>query len=378
MKLKEVFMIFAETMLIVGITLAGVIPFSCKVTTEGIQIIGGDYRAPVIEKVEVINEKKVVMGFSDSVKVREIVVSPRLTGLSDSDKHSITEALSPAIGAASGLYGKIESQLFLSDEGKVLTLNLMEETTIGKGYEIFGTVEDRIGSSLTFCIPFVGFNSKAPKLIITEAHVASGDDKTKAKLGYLGEYVEVMALEEGNLAGLELMGANYGEKEKYVFPPVEVKAGEVLVVHLQKKEESCVSEEGDDLDLATAAYTRPGVRDLWAATDSGKLGNSADIVLLINTIDDSIVDAFEYATEKTEAWNKTVAEWAAAVAEAGIYESDDVTAAFRFKSCGSTKAMVRKNAMEVLEAAQNDDEFVFPVTADNEGWEVGSPNPGKI
>ena len=106
-KIFEAGRILLEAVLIAALTLLGVVPFSCKVSAEGIEIIGGDYTAPVIEAVNVIDEETVIMEFSDSVKMSNVVVSPFIPGISDSSNHSQTEELSPSLAAASGLFSLI-------------------------------------------------------------------------------------------------------------------------------------------------------------------------------------------------------------------------------------------------------------------------------
>ena len=227
MKTKELCFIAAQTLLLVGITLLAVVPFSCKVTTEGIEIIGGEYTAPNIEEVNVVDDKTVTMVFSDEVTVRDVVVSPVLPGISDSEVHSNTIDLSPSIAAATGEFGFITSSITKSEDGKNITIILDESTAIGKNYEVFGTVEDKIGNTLTFCIPFTGYNSKVPKIIMTEAQIKYAKATVKNEAVYRGEYIEFMALEEGNLAGLELFSAADGDAKTYSFPAVEEKRGNI-------------------------------------------------------------------------------------------------------------------------------------------------------
>ena len=127
-KIFEAGRILLEAVLIAALTLLGVVPFSCKVSAEGIEIIGGDYTAPVIEAVNVIDEETVIMEFSDSVKMSNVVVSPFIPGISDSSNHSQTEELSPSLAAASGLYGKLPVQVSSSEDFKSITFNLGEKT----------------------------------------------------------------------------------------------------------------------------------------------------------------------------------------------------------------------------------------------------------
>lgn len=101
-KYKQIILSLVQTVLITGITVFSVMPFSCKVTPEGVQIVGGDYASPVIESIEVVDENSLQISFSEKVKVTGAVLSPFIEGISDSYSHSKTEELSTALKAASG------------------------------------------------------------------------------------------------------------------------------------------------------------------------------------------------------------------------------------------------------------------------------------
>ena len=377
-KVREVGLIVLETFFIAGLTILGIIPFSCKVTTEGIEIIGGDYTAPVIEEVNVIDEKTVTMNFSNKINLKNIVVSPSVAGISDSSLHSDTEELSPALAAASGLYGKIDTEFNLSEDGKTITLNLQEETQIGKGYEIFGVVEDRIGNTLTFCIPFTGFNSKFPAMIITEAQIKYGKGTLKGNTIYRGEFVEFLVLEDGNLAGLELFSAADGDAKKYSFPAIEVKRGEVLLVHLRTIGEGCISEEGDDLNLATAPHSKDGVRDLWLETSLAHFNDSSDIILLRNSVNYSIIDGLMYAAEDALEWKSNVAPYALELAASGIYNSSDISAASTSKGCTPQRSLTRNDLQYVLEKLNQGEDIELPLISDEDSWSVVEVSPGLL
>lgn len=377
-KLVEATRILLEACLIAGLTLLGVIPFSCKVSAEGIEIIGGDYRAPVIEAVNVIDEETVIMEFSDSVNLSNVVISPKIAGVSDSSVHSQTVDLSPALAAASGLYGKLPVQVSSSVDQKTITFKLGEKTKIGKGYEIFGTVEDRIGNTLTFCLPFVGFNSTFPKMLITEALIKYGKGTLKGQTIYRGEYVELLVIEGGNLAGLEIYSAADGETKKYTFPPLEVNKGEIILVHLRTVGEGCISEEGEDLNLASAPHSKDGIRDLWLDTSLAHFNDSSDVIVLRNSVDNSIIDGLMYAADDADEWKSSVAEYALLLSEAGIYASADISGAPSSKGCTPQKALTR-NEMEIIyNRLMAGEEIELPLISDEDSWTVMSASPGVL
>ena len=97
---KGALLSFAEVCVLVGITLVSVVPFSCKVSTRGIQLLDGDYTPPKLDSYLVLDSKTIELTFSEQVKVTGTVVSPFVEGVSDSDEHSTTDELSPALAAA--------------------------------------------------------------------------------------------------------------------------------------------------------------------------------------------------------------------------------------------------------------------------------------
>lgn len=367
-----------QTAFIVGVILASVIPFSCKVTTEGIQIIGGNYTPPVIESVKVVDEQTIRIDFSESVFLKNIVVSPFIPGISDSENHSGTEALSYALAAANGEKGKLEAEVESQEEGKTHYIHLQEKTSIGKQYEVFGSVEDRIGNTLTFCIPFTGFNSKIPQVIMTEIQIKYQKATVKGEVIYRGEYVEFLALTDGNLAGLELISAADGNEKNYEFPPLDVKKGEVFLVHLRAIGEGCVNEDSECLDLATAPHSKDGVRDLWGQENLSHFNDTSDVIMLRNMTDNSIIDAVMYAGAGVTEWKTTVAESAVRVYESGLYPSYETSSATCSAGCTPLKSLTRVDSKELYDLVMDNEEYDFPVLSDESAWCVMPASPGVL
>lgn len=377
-KLTELCFILIQTVLIVGVVLLAVIPFSCKVTTEGIDIIGGDYSAPVFEGLDVIDERTVRMSFSEAVTMRNIVVTPFVPGVSDSSRHSASLELSPSLAAAAGEYGKIDVQVYKSEDGRLLTVALNQNTVVGKSYEIFGTVNDAIGNTLTFCVPFVGFNASVPKIIMTEIQIKYQKGTSKGNTVYRGEYVELLALEDGNLAGLEIISAADGEEKKYVFPAIDVSRGEIILVHFRTIGDGCINEDGENLNLAYAPHSQDGIRDLWSESTVAHFNDASDIILLRNTIDGTIIDGIMYAEPGALEWKSSVAGMAVEIAEAGIYNSADISSATSSKGCTTLKSLTRVDSQAILELAMSDEDYEFPVPCDEDSWVVTAVSPGML
>lgn len=369
-----------QTVFLVGVTLFCVIPVSCKVSEEGILFTGGDYVTPVLEEVNVIDEKTVQINFSEKIRLINFVVSERIEEISDSSEHSDTIELSPSIKAATGGYGKVDAECSVSEDGCILTCSAIDSYEIGRDYEIFGTVEDKAGNTLTFCVPFTGYNSRLPKLVMTEVQIKYKKYKEDA---FRCEFVELLALTPGNLSGLELVSAADGESKKYVFPPFSVEAGEVFIVHLRSMGSGCVTEE-DNLNASTALYSGKNVRDLWADNSKSRLSDNSDIVIIRNGIDGRIFDAFMYAVEDTAEWGKNLAVMADEVLASGIYEDVSVSEVELNSGLGTVaaKSFCRGDAKELCERALagefSDENAEYPVKRIPENWTVKNVNPGTL
>lgn len=374
---KEILLVLFQSVLLVFVVMFSVIPVSCKVSEEGIEIIGGDYENPCLQNVTVLDSSRVELQFSDSVGVRDVVVSKSIKGISDSDEHSESFCLSPSLAAACGEYGHINVNTNISNDGKTLTFILDSETEIGTKYEVFGTVEDYVGNSLTFCVPFLGYNSSVPKMIITEAQIKYGSGTLKGEKIYRAEFIELLALEDGNLSGLELLSASDGEDKKFVLPAVNVKKGEIILVHPRTKGEGCINENGDNLNLATAPHSKDGIRDLWSESESSFYNDSTDVIYLRNSVDNSIADALLYAKEDATEWGKNVLPVVNKIFESGICESNDISNATTSEKVSPLKSITRNNAKELLKHSENY-ESEFPFKFDSAAWSVCTATPGEL
>jgi len=359
-----------QTLILSAVCLFFIAPVSCKITEEGIRITGGDYTAPAIEAVTVLDEKSVRMSFSERVKLNSVVISKMLKDVSDSMEHSSSLELSPAIAAANGQADRIEASVELSEDGQSITYLMENACEIGSQYEIFGVVEDRTGNTLTFCVPFVGFNSRIPDLLMTEIQIKYSKSK--------GEFVELLALSNGNLGGLELTSGVDGNSKKYEFPAVEVTAGEIILVHLRSTGESCVNELGDNTSLASAPYSVDGIRDLWSENTVARFNDNADVILLRNGEKGPVLDAFMYASESMTEWKKGADAYARLAVEAGIYPSAEITEASVNQGSSYAKSFHRLNAAQFRSLVLNGDEYEYPVRVNADSWGVGPVTEGTL
>ena len=375
---SEIAVIACQTVLLVSIAVFSVFPISCTVTAEGIDIIGGDYTAPVLESVTVLDEVTLELKFSESVSLTDVVISPVIDGVSNSNRSSSNEKLSVALAAASGERGKIQAEMQVLENKTRFIFTFAENMKVGMQYEIFGVVHDSIGNSLTFCAPFVGFNGEVPKIIMTELQVKyQKSTSSKGVVTYKGEFVEFLALSDGNLAGLELVSASDGEGKKYEFPPVEVTKGQIFLVHLRTVGDGCVDER-ENLDEATAVYSKSGVLDLWSDSTVARLHDTTDVVILRNGVDGYILDAVMYAGTDVTEWKASIVDYAFSVCDTGIYETEDIANASISKGVTVNKSLNRVNSSEIYEQVMSGDAIEYPVMVTNESWVVKEVTAGTL
>lgn len=375
-------MVAGESVLLAGITVVSVMPFSCKITEQGVKIIGGDYVPPVLSSFTVTGEDSIHLEFSEKVNISGYVVAEAVDELAGSEAHSTAMELSPALERAAGMYGSVPCTVYIDESGCGVDIVLEQKMKIGQGYELYTQVTDEAGNTLTLAVPFYGYNDRVPKLLITEIQTESVSSQNKAekeKGTYRNEFVEILVLGSGNLAGLELCSGYDGETKKYSFPVLEVEAGEVFVVHMRKRGEGCISEEGTDLSLAFSSYTGPEVRDLWTDIESTTLGNKTDVIILRNSADGCLLDAIMYRASEVEVWTKGMIDFSQLAGECGIYESADIENAFVTDGMTGTKTMIRNDAALLCSQALAGELTEYPVKSYAYSWSVtGEASPGSL
>ena len=381
-KLKEMLVVVGEAFLIAGITIAAVMPVSCKITEQGIKVVSGDYVPPVLNNFVVKNESTVSLTFSEKVEITGYVVAIATDDLFGSEEHSSTIDLSPALERVSGVYGTVPCNVVYDEEEPEIQFVLEQQMEIGQLYQLYAQVRDSVGNTLTLAVPFTGFNSRVPELMITEIQTESvSQNKAEKTSGtYRNEFVELLVLKSGNLAGLELCSGYDGEAKKYVFPAIEVTAGEVFVVHMRNRGNGCISEEGDDLTLATASYTSPEIRDLWTDIETTTLGNKTDIIIVRNRSDNRLLDAVMFRASSVEAWTKTMLDYSQLLDEAQIYDSGNIENAFIADSLTTTKTLHRTDASTWQTSLLEDPSLPleFPISSSPDLWTISDPSPGTL
>ena len=345
--------------------LAALIPLGCKSSVEGLQMLEGDFSCPRAEDFFVTGEESFLVRFNKSVSCKEAFFWRTETG-----EQTALEACP-------------------QDEGKSLAFTSPVPMQTGAEYTFSGIVQDACGNTLTITVPFSGYNGRVPRIAISEIHIANS--KT-AKNNWRAEYAELLVLTDGNLSGLELVctgsyTSKNGDAGIYKFPPLEVKAGEYVTVHLCKNESysGMNDDEENNLCISKSPDSSNLAMDLWADNESS-VTKTSDAVLVQNSADSSILDAVLFVQEsssgKRTEWKTGTKEWLGAIAESGLWQQSDGTGIATEESafCGNwsksatTKSICRKNTKSLLEAVRQDRDALLK--NDKGCWVVASPSPG--
>jgi predicted thioesterase len=239
-----------------------VIVFSCSTEGNIQQLLGTSVQAPVFLDCRPVSSTEIVFKFSVPVQVRSLHLDPFL------EAESITQ-------------------------GKEVTITFPKPLEAGRRIIADIVVEDTDRNSLNVIVPFRARNDRMPTLVFNEIRT----EYAKLKV----EFVEFYVCEPGNLGAIRLfIASNSMANPVYEFAPIEVSAGDYIVLHLRTPEEGCVDEIGDDLGLSGGTEAYPGARDLWIP-GSKKMLQKTDVLLLMDQ-DDRVLDGILLCDNPDAGW----------------------------------------------------------------------------
>lgn len=339
---------------LVGFVLLCVCQTGCQVSSEGMKVLEAE-ESPEIQNVAVLDENSLEVQFNKEVSVKDAKVSKL-----DSQEQSSLDALDENAVDANGV---------LSEDAKTVVYEFQESTEVGERYQLFSEIEDSRGNSLTFSIPFEGYNNRVPIMIITELQGAY-DGTTKRC-----EYIVLRALTAGNLAGIELYSARYKILSEYRFPAIEVKAGEHVMVHLRTFEDQDHTDElGDDLSLnQNNNKTGNTIRDLYYENSKICANKEYDVVLLRNRSTSSIMDALLYTLESQKENYSKLSETEKLATDAGKWKSEggEVEPMILQKNLtATTLSLQRTNSEELFALAEKGELKQDDITTSKDDWKT--------
>lgn len=271
---------------------------SCQLTSQGIQALGAE-ESPNLLAATVLDSKTIRVDFSKEVAAQTGLVSVLGQGQA---------ASLDAIGQNS-----IKAEAMPCQDAKSILYVFEKSADLGVRYQLFGQIKDARGNSLTFAIPFDGYNDRIPLCALVE--VQPENKTSSADKAALAEspYIIIQALQDGNLFGVELHCAQ--NNLVYPLPAVEARAGEKIVLHLKPTAypDFCQNELGSNLALAKSARSSPSWRDLFFDIGSKCISATNDAIFLRDRNTGRIMDALTFYTVKS---GKTTWNLAEAVKEA--------------------------------------------------------------
>lgn len=340
---------------VVAITILCISHSGCQITSEGIKVLDAA-ESPEITSVKTLDEKSLEVCFNKAVKAKTATVSK----LGSSESASLDKTAHDAM----------EARALVSNDRKTVVYEFANETKVGERYQLFGEIVDSRGNSLTFALPFDGYNSRIPILVIEELLGHSTKDKYKC------EYIVITALTAGNLGGLELYSAQYSNiLSNYQIPSCEVKAGEKIMFHLRTFEGQIFKNEtGEDLSEDKGEWSKQNVRDLFFENTKKSVGINYDIIFLRNKSNMKILDAVFYTTKEKKEKFLSLSKSAELAIRQGKWKSnlqEDFAPRILEKDFTSTtRCLRRKDINELLESAKNGKITQDEICGSKDSWDA--------
>ncbi len=321
--IKKFILKLLQSAALVGLAAFSFIPLSCRPTREGIKLIHLANSPAVIKDFQVTGKDSARIAFSGGVVLNKCKLMPEIaiSGIEYSENPMQSE-------------GHINYFADYRFENKLET---------GKLYKLCGTASDNSGNTLTFSLPIEGFNDEVPSLEITEVHNRKGSAKDNSIPYPKEEFIELLVKSDGNLAGIEIFSADKN-RIVYKFPPIKVKRKEIIVIHLTNENEAGnANEDGTTLNLSkTHWYSSDKARDLWNGDKKTCMGKDCDAILLRNSQNKMILDAFLYAPSTLDEWPKDSVKIAAEQAVSDEkWKSSDVLDAVKSDGISPSKSFIK-------------------------------------
>lgn len=320
---------------------------SCKMTAEGIISASDDVESPILLDFSQDSAESLSLSFTEAVQLSNLEVrSGNLSTIGElvlSQNHMVVEPIPFQTSRDSQSVEATNAEAVGTCVQVVFTES--QQLEMGATYIFSGIAHDQEGNSLLFQVPFYGFNRNVAGVVLSE--VSSEYDKPKV------EFIELYVHRSGNLAGIELYSVN--KNFKYVFPAVEVSAGEYIVLHMRTLEEESghVDELDNNLSASTASDSCTGVRDLWVSSTSEIIGTS-DVLVLRERAKGKLMDALLYISPKVSdtSKKKILPAGEDVIAEGGWIAGEDGES--WLSSDGMTtvnRSLSRQNILEIQQAA---------------------------
>lgn len=180
----------------------------------------------------------------------------------------------------------------LQQADAVLAFRFETPPSATEEHSIEAQVADDAGNHLRFLAHFHGLNALMPGMIINEF--------TTQGSGRNPDLVEIRVLTDGNLAGATLYeGTPSSWEQRYVFPDLDVVAGDYIVVHFRPQGIAEEINELTDRGASGGNNATPDAWDFWVDGGTGLSGNNGVLSLCENPLG-GYMDAVLYSNRTSE------------------------------------------------------------------------------
>ncbi len=222
-----------------------------------------------------------------------------------------------------------------SVQGSLLKVRLNPGADPGGRCELSGEVKDSSGNCTRFLFSFLGYNATPASIRLQEIQTC----KNTSASNFHRDYIELYVQGKGNLGGVRVQWLSTVKTLWYAFPPCEVQAGEIILLHCSPEgipEEK--DETGQDLSLSGGVDSSPIGRDFWS--EAGGIPDETGLILVRTREAGAPIDGFFYASlDKTGALDSPrIIELLNELNAEGLWVASDPPVwddAFRWKSSSS-------------------------------------------
>ena len=203
--------------------------------------------------------------------------------------------------------------------GNTILVSFAEAQKIAENYVMRLKVKDKAGNSLSFLYKFSGWNPRVPRILINE--LTPRGSKTRP------DAVELLVMSDGSIGGVVFtIGTEENAKGEFVFPLVDVKSGDFIVMHTKPQGIPEEVNETAGIDVSRGLLATDTARDFWMPEAPGLPGNNGAAVLYSRRRG-KVLDAVIWSSradnpdEEHLGWTRESFQWASALAASGAWQS---------------------------------------------------------